>query len=84
VDVFPNPASEGTLRVAITGLANEERVRSIRLTDAGGRVVLERTATSEEGTTDLPLDVAALEQGAYVLAAITTQRTLTGRVMVAR
>lgn len=84
MDVFPNPASSSTLHVAISGLAEEERVRSVRLTDAGGRMVLERTVTSEEGTTDLALDVAALEQGAYVLAAITTHRTLTGRAMVAR
>ncbi len=62
--VFPNPVSGGDLSVRFSQISTDEPVR-LRLFDVGGRLVLEKEATGDEGL----LEMNAVPAGAYLLEA---------------
>ncbi|WP_256009052.1 Ig-like domain-containing protein [Desertivirga xinjiangensis] len=83
VIVYPNPVSERTLHVRLTGFESGRKVRFVLINISTGQDVIrsEANLTGEE-TTDIPIDLPPLLQGAYNLKVISGNDVFNSKVIV--
>lgn len=73
ISLFPNPASS-TLQVSVASVSNAQV--AIRITDATGKTVLEKTANQPAGTQLHSLSVESLARGLYVVQVLLNNKRL--------
>jgi hypothetical protein len=80
IEIFPNPATSGTINIALKN--NGSLYRSFQIIDISGRIIRSEQITTEVYADVIPVDISGYAKGIYIVKAVTDGGAMLSKFVV--